>query len=109
MESSSVVGIIITVIIVGVVLMIASQILATTSTNIDCKQLQGYQPLDLGSDGRVGQSGGTSTADTPEAYNGWSGICKNTRDQSMNSFGILAIIVIVTAAASIMFVVTRFL
>ena len=109
MESASVIALIVTVIVVGVVLMVAVQIMGATSDNVDCKILQGYQPLDLGSDGRVGQSGGTDTADTPESYTGWAKMCQDTRAQQMSAFGIVAIVAIVTAAASIMFVITRYL
>ena len=106
----SIIGLIITFIVVVIVLFTASTLLGTMDNSaFDCTQLQGYVPVDLGSDGKVGMTAGSSTSgDTPAKFEGWSKTCNDAKTQQQAAFSILTIIVIVVAAAAVLVVIRRF-
>ena len=86
----------------------AAHIIGGVGNGFDCTTLRGYTPVDLGSDGRVGMTPGSSTSgDTPAKFEGWAGECKRTQDQTIQSFALLAIILIILAAAAVLYIVRQ--
>ena len=94
-ESTGVVGMVITFIVIGIVLLIGTQIMGATSTGFDCKTLAGYDA-----------SKSTDAEKYPSGT--WAGTCYALSSQVQSSYSILTVTLIVVAAAGILFVIRMF-
>ena len=93
-EGQSVVGLVVTFILVAVVLLIGTSIMGATSSGFDCKTLSGYD----------------STKSGAEQYptGTWAGTCYQLQQQTNSAYSILTVVLIVTAAAGVLFVIRMF-
>lgn len=111
MEGVTVVGLITVFIVAAVVVGVGVQVLSQASEGFDCSTLQGYVPIDLGSDGKVGMTQGSSTSgDTPAKFPAgtWAGACKSTEEQIQGAWSLMVVVLVILSAAAILLVVRSF-
>ena len=94
-EGQSVVGLVVTFILVAVVLLIGTSIMGATSSGFDCKTLSGYN-----------SGGSNDAAKYPSGT--WAGTCFQLQQQTNSAYSILTVVLIVTAAAGVLFVIRMF-